>query len=135
MAIIGSAVLLKKGSSSAGTLVGGMRVTAFTIDTEPVDITSADSVEKWRDLLEGAGNKAMEISMSGILADTAPHLALAQDAAAGAIDAYGLTVGALLTIDGDFLLSQFKANGNHNGEMQYDITLMSSGKPTIATVA
>lgn len=135
MAMKGSALILKKGTSSAGTAIGGFRTTSFTINSETVDVTTADNTNRWRELLAAAGVKNMSISMSGVLADTAPHDQLIDDVIAQTVDAYGLVVGDLGTFDGNFQLTQFEASGEYNGEQTYAITLESGGDITYAATA
>lgn len=135
MSIKGADVLVKKGTSSGGTVLAGGRTVAFSLNTETVDVTSQDDTNRWRQLLAAAGVKSMSITLSGILKDVATHDQMIDDWNAQTIDAYGLVVGALGTFDGNFQLTQFSASGEYNGETTYDITLESAGDITYAAVA
>lgn len=135
MAMKGSALLLKKGTSASGTTIGGFRTTSFSINSETVDVTTADNTNRWRELLAAAGVKSMSISMSGVLEDTAPHDQLIDDVIAQTIDAYGLTVGTLGAFNGNFQIAQFEGAGEYNGEQTYNITLESAGDITYAAVS
>lgn len=135
MALKGADVLLKKGTSAAGTVIGGMRTTAWTINAETVDVTTADNTNKWRELLAATGIKNMSVTMSGVLADTTAHSQMVQDVIAQTIDAYGLVVGALGTFDGNFQLTNVEGTGEYNGEETFSITLESAGDITYAEVA
>lgn len=135
MSMKGSALLLKKGAvASSAVTIGGFRTTSFTINSETVDITSADSSNRWRKLLAAAGVKSMSISMSGILKDDNAHEALINDVIAQTVDDYRLSVGTLGTITGKFQLTQFEGAGEYNGEETYSITLESGDDVSFATI-
>lgn len=135
MALKGSAVLLKKGTASAGTTVGGMRTTSWTINSETVDVTSVDNTNRWRELLAEAGIKNMSITMSGVLDSVATHQALVTDMIAQTVDAYGLIVADFGYFDGSFQISNVEGSGEYNGEETYSITLESGGDITFTTGA
>lgn len=135
MALKGSDTILKKGTSSGGTAIGAMRTISLTINREQVDVTNADSTGKWRELLAGAGIIAMSISMAGVLKDSAPHDQMVDDIVAGTVDAYGVVVSTLGTFDGNWQIASIEMTGEHNGEMQYSLTLESAGAITYAAVA
>jgi len=131
----GSAFLLKKGTSSSGTSIGGFRTVAFSINSETVDVTTADNTNRWRELLAAAGIKSMSITGSGVLADTAPHDQMIDDVIAQTTDAYGVVLDTLGTFDGDFQIASLEASGEYNGEITYSITLESAGDITYAATA
>ena len=132
MAMKGSALVLKKGTAAAGTVIGGMRTVSFSINSETVDVTTADNTNRWRELLAAAGVKSMSVTMAGVLADTAPHDQLIDDAIAQTTDAYGIDVDTLGTFDGNWQLANFEAAGEYNGEQTFSITLESAGDITYA---
>lgn len=135
MSIRGDAIVIKKGTSSGGTALAAGRTKSFTLNSETVDVTTADATNKWRQLLAGAGIKTMSVTMSGVLSDVATHDQMIDDLIAQTLDAYGVVVGALGTFDGNFQLTQFESSGEHNGEAQFTITLESAGDITYAAVA
>jgi TP901-1 family phage major tail protein len=135
MSMKASLCILKKGTTAAGTAIGAMRTIGLTLNGEMVDVTNADSTGKWRELLAGAGNISASISMAGVLKDTAAHAALITDFIAKTIDAYGVTVDTLGTFDGSWQLTSLEMTGEHNGELQYSLTLESSGAITFAAIS
>jgi TP901-1 family phage major tail protein len=135
MSIKGSAVVLKKGTTSSGTTQAAMRTVSFSLNAETVDVTSADDSNRWRQLLAAAGVKSMSITMSGVLKDVATHDQMIDDFVAQTSDNYGLVVGSLGTFNGAFQLTQFEGSGEYNAEAQFTITLESAGDITYAAVA
>lgn len=135
MAFKGSSVLLKKGTAASGTTIGGMRTTGWTINSENVDVTTADNANRWRELLPEAGIKNMSITMSGVLSTTTTHQGLVSDMIAQTVDAYGLILDDFGYFDGDFMLSSVESSGEYNGEATYSITLESGGDVTFTTGA
>lgn len=135
MSLKGSSIVVKKGTSSAGTALAAGRTTSISLNSETVDVTSADDTNRWRQLLAGAGVKSMSVSMSGVLKDGVTHDQMIDDLIAQTVDAYGIVLGTLGTFDGNFQLTQFDANGDYNGEAQWSITLESGGDITYAAVA
>ena len=133
MALKGSAVLIKKGTSASGTAIAGLRTHTLTLNSETVDVTTADNTNRWRELLAATGIKTMSISGSGVLAESATHSTLVSDFIAQTADAYGVVLSTLGTFNGNFQLTQFESNGEYNGEENYSITLESAGDITWAT--
>ena len=58
--------------------VAGLRTRRFTLNTEAVDVTHAESAGRWRELLAGAGVKRASISGSGVFKDAASDAAMRQ---------------------------------------------------------
>lgn len=133
MSFKGSAVLIKKGTSASGVAIAGLRSHTLTINSETVDVTTADNTNRWRALLAAAGVKSMSISGSGVLADSDTHEDLIEDVIAQTVAAYGVVLAGLGTFNGNFQLTQFEASGEYNGEESYSITLESGGDITWAT--
>lgn len=132
MGMKGSAILVKKGTALAGTVLAGGRATSITINSETVDVTSADNTNRWRELLAAAGTKSMSVSFSGILDNSATKDQMIDDVVAQTVDAYGIILDDLGYFDGNFQLTQFEAAGDYNGEATFDITLESAGDITYA---
>lgn len=134
MAMKGSAIVLKKGGSgTGGTSLGGFRTQGVTINSETVDVTTADSTGRWRELLAASGVKSMSITASGVLADSAAHATMVDDVIAQTTDTYGVVMAGLGTFDGSFQISNLEQAGEYNGEVTYSLTLESAGAVTFAT--
>lgn len=126
----GDSILLKIGDDSspqAFVAIGGLRTKNLTINSETVDVTSADDTSKWRQLLEGAGLKNMSVSGAGVFKD-----GTAADAVnASALDQthldWQMVVPGLGTFEGKFQVSSLQYAGDHNAEVTYDLSLESAG--------
>lgn len=127
----GSDMLIKIGGDSSpvtfSTLVG-LRTKTMTINAETVDVTNSDSVNKWRELLAGAGIKSISVSGSGVFKDDATDLTVRTEMFSQAIKDYQIVVPGFGTFEGMFQMSQLQYAGEHNAEVTWDITLESAAE-------
>lgn len=125
----GSAFLLKVGNGDAPltyTTIAGLRTTQLSVSGEAVNITSKDS-GGWRELLSGAGVRAVSVSAAGIFTGSAGEARLRTHALAGTIDDYELSFESGERMRGRFLLTRLDYAGDYNGERNYTLGLESSG--------
>jgi TP901-1 family phage major tail protein len=126
----GDQILLKLGDAASPetfTAVAGLRTKSMTINTETVDVTSADDTSKWRQLLEGAGVKNIAISGSGVFKDDTSLQNVNTAALAQSHDHWQVVVPGLGTFEGSFQISSLQYSGEYNGEATYDLSLESAG--------
>lgn len=126
-----SAVLIQKGA----TTIGGIKTKSITIDSEIVDVTTADDVNRWRQLLGATGVKKMAISGSGVVKDTAAQQAMTTDVIAQTLDTYTFTVPGIGTFSGLFQLNQFQVSGPFNAEADFTASWESAGDITFTAEA
>lgn len=129
MADTGRSLLIKKNS----TAIAGAQENGISVDNSPVDISDIASAG-YRELADFAGNRKLDISISGVWDDK-----VMRDAAlAGS--------GLLLTditidfadggdISGDFYLASYEETGAHDNAVTFTATLQSSGAWTYNTAA
>ena len=110
------------------TTVGGQTSTGITIGNEMIDTTDKGSNE-WRDLLDGAGQKSVSISASGVLDDAAPIDTIRAALLAGTILDQQLVEGTG-TWEGAFKITSFEITGETNDKQTYSVSLESSGAIT-----
>ena len=129
----GSAMLLKIGATPSGapssdtyTTIAGLRSTSITHNEETVDVTSKDSSQV-RELLAGAGIYSVTISGSGILTDSSSLTTLESAMNARDFHNFQVVVAGFGTYEGEFALTSLEISGEHNGEVQYSVTLESAG--------
>ena len=127
----GRDILLQKGA----TTIGGFRTRSLTINSEIVDVTTADDTNRWRQLLAATGIKTLSFSGSGVLKDTAAQQALFTDVIAQTADTYTVTMPGVGTFSGLFQIASVQAGGEYNAEASYDITLESAGDITFTAEA
>jgi len=72
--------LLVKISDGVGgfTTVAGLRTRRLAFNAETVDITHAESANRWRELLDGAGVKRASVSGRGLFKDAASDASMRQ---------------------------------------------------------
>ena len=126
----GRLFLLKQGTATAGTTIAGLRATRFRVNQETVDATTKDSANQWRELLAGAGVRALSIDASGLFQDSAVEETVRGYAFAGTANAFGLVFENGDKIDGSFIVTSLERSGDYNGEEQYALTLESAGAVT-----
>lgn len=132
----GSDVLLKVNDGSLHT-IGGLRSANITVNQEPIDITASNASNgtHQRVLLAG-GTESVSMSGSGILAGAATGSIMkrldtiftSQIGNSGAFATlFSITVPALGTYSGKFMITSLEFGGEYNGEATFSISLESSG--------
>ena len=126
----GSELLIKIGDDASPevfTALAGLRTKTAAINAETVDITNSDTVQKWRELLPGAGVKSMAVSGSGVFLDAAVDQTLVTEVMAQTFRDFQIVIPGLGTFEGRFQITQWQFAGEHNAEVTYDISLESAG--------
>jgi TP901-1 family phage major tail protein len=128
--------LLVKISDGAGgfTTVAGLRTRRLAFNAETVDVTNAESSNRWRELLDGAGVKRASVSGRGLFKDAASDAQMRQTFFDGTIVAYQIVIPDFGTVQGAFQLTSLEFAGEHNGEVTYDVALESAGELTFTAV-
>ena len=126
--------LLVKISEGAGgfTTVAGLRTRRLAFNAETVDVTHAESANRWRELLDGAGVKRASVSGRGLFKDAASDAAMRQTFFDGAVKTFQIVIPDFGTVAGPFQLTNLEFAGEHNGEVTYDVSLESAGELTFA---
>ena len=126
--------LLVKISDGAGgfTTVAGLRTRRLAFNAETVDITNAESSNRWRELLDGAGVKRASITGRGLFKDAATDAAMRQTFFDGSVLDYQIVIPDFGTVQGPFQLTNLEFAGEYNGEVTYDVSMESAGELTFA---
>jgi TP901-1 family phage major tail protein len=132
----GKDLLLKLDTTGAGVFVtvAGLRTKALSLNADAIDITHADSLGQWRELLEGAGVKRARLTGSGIFKDAQSDALIRQYVFAGVIRAWQIVIPDFGTIAGNFQITSLEFAGRHDGEVSFDIALDSAGELTFITL-
>jgi TP901-1 family phage major tail protein len=128
----GKDLLIKIADGAAFTTVAGLRTRRLAFNAETVDITHAESVDRWRELLDGAGVKRASVSGRGLFKDASSDALVRQAFFDGAIKSFQVVIPDFGTVAGPFQIVAFEYAGEHNGEVTYDLTLESAGALTFA---
>ncbi|MCK7475035.1 MAG: phage major tail protein, TP901-1 family [Rhodopseudomonas palustris] len=126
----GKDLLLKINSGAGFVTVAGLRSRRIAFNAELVDITHAESVDRWRELLAGAGVRRAALSGRGLFKDASSDALLRQAFFDGAVLNSQLVVPDFGTIEGPFQIASLEFAGEHNGEVTFELSLESAGALT-----
>jgi TP901-1 family phage major tail protein len=126
----GKDLLIKIADGASYTTVAGLRTRRLSFNAETVDITHAESANRWRELLDGAGVKRASISGRGLFKDAATDALMRQTFFDGAVKNYQIVIPDFGTVQGTFQITNLEFAGEHNGEVTYDVALESAGEQT-----
>ena len=126
-------VKIKNDQDSFVTLAG-LRTKRLRLNAATVDVTNSDSVDAWRELLPGAGVKSAEITGSGIFADSESDALARTIFFDQSVREFRFILPDFGQIDGPFMLSSVNYAGAYQGEITYELTLMSAGAPTFTAI-
>ena len=130
----GKDLLVKMFDGTNYVTVAGLRSRKIAFNAELVDITHAESVNRWRELLEGAGVKRASLSGRGLFKDGASDALVRQAFFDGAVNACQVVVPDFGTIEWAFQISGLEFSGEHNGEVTFDVSLESAGALTFTAM-
>jgi TP901-1 family phage major tail protein len=123
----GKDLLLKMSDGASFVTVAGLRSRRIAFNAEIVDITNAESTDRWRELLAGAGVKRASLSGRGLFKDAASDALVRQAFFDGTINHCQVVVPDFGTIEGSFQIASLEFAGEHNGEVTFDLALESAG--------
>lgn len=125
----GKDLLLKLDAAATGDFVtvAGLRSRRLDFSADTVDVTTADSPDRWRELLAGAGVRRARVSGAGIFRDQASDTAVRTVFFDGAVRPWRIVLPDFGTVEGPFLVAALEFAGDHDGEMTFDMTLESAG--------
>ena len=126
----GKDLLVKIADGAGFTTVAGLRTRRLSFNAETVDITHAESANRWRELLDGAGIKRASVSGRGLFKDEATDALMRQTFFDGAVKNYQVIIPDFGTVQGAFQITSLEFAGEHNGEVTYDTALESAGELT-----
>ena len=130
----GKDLLLKVDGTGAGTFatIAGLRTRSLSFNTETVDITHTESAGRWRELLSGAGARHARIQGAGLFKDAASDETLRALFFDAAIRPWQILIPDFGTVTGPFQVSALEYTGQHDRELNFDMTLESAGELTFS---
>ncbi len=128
--------LLLKMDDGTGTFVtiGGIRTKRLALNAQTIDITSADSINQWRELLAGGGVRRSSLTGGGVFKDQASDILLRQTFFNGAVMNWQIIIPGFGTISGPYQISALDYRGDYNAEVTFEMTLESAGALTFVSV-
>lgn len=130
----GRDLLLKIDSGAGFSTVAGLRSKRLSFNAALVDVTDAESVGRWRELLGGAGVQRAALSGSGIFKDQASDALVRSLFFAGTIAAWQIVIPDFGTVAGAFQIAALEYSGAHDGEVLFEIGLESAGPLTFGAL-
>jgi TP901-1 family phage major tail protein len=128
----GKDLLIKIADGESFTTVAGLRTRRLAFNAETVDITHAESANRWRELLDGAGVKRASVSGRGLFKDASSDELMRAALFDGTIGNYQIVIPDFGTVQGLFQITSLEFAGEHNGEVTFDLSLESAGELTFA---
>jgi TP901-1 family phage major tail protein len=130
----GRDLLLKIDNGGTFATVAGLRSRRLAFNAETVDVTDAESVGRWRELLGGAGVQRASLSGSGIFKDQASDILVRGTFFAGTILSWQVVIPAFGTVTGPFQVTALEYSGEHDGEVRFELALESAGALAFAAL-
>ncbi|MEP4766403.1 MAG: phage major tail protein, TP901-1 family [Roseibium sp.] len=132
----GRDLLMKLDANGIGTFVtvAGLRARQVALNATSVDITSADSAGRWRELLEGAGTRTASLSGSGLFRDAESDALVRDLFFNGHIRPWQVVVPDFGTLEGPFQITALEYAGRHDNEVTFELALYSAGAVTFTPV-
>lgn len=130
----GKDLLVKIHDGSSFITVAGLRSRRLAFNAESVDVTHAESVGRWRELLDGAGIRRASISGRGLFKDAASDALMRQTFFDGAVKNFQIVIPDFGSVEGPFQISSLEFSGEHNGEVTYELSLESAGALSFAAL-
>ena len=130
----GKDLLIKIDDGAGFATVAGLRTRRLAFNAETVDITHAESANRWRELLDGAGVKRASVSGRGLFKDAASDELMRATFFDGSVKDYQIVIPAFGTVQGPFQITNLEFAGEHNGEVTYDLALESAGELTFTAM-
>ena len=132
----GKSMSLSVESSTPGTYLslGGLTTRNFRLNAASIDVTDSDSTDLFTELLDGGGVKSMEISASGHSKDDSAIMRLKDRFLTGALTNFRGVVPSFAQFECAFYITSFEMSGNHDGAVDFSLSIQSSGKPTVTNL-
>lgn len=128
----GKDLLIRIDDGSGFVSVAGLRARRIAFNAELVDITHAESTDRWRELLDGAGVKRAALSGRGLFRDAASDALMRQAFFDGALMPCQIVIPDFGILEGPFQITSLEFAGEHNGELTFEVALDSAGALTFA---
>ncbi|MEM1162091.1 MAG: phage major tail protein, TP901-1 family [Pseudomonadota bacterium] len=125
----GKDILLKidETGDDAFVTVAGIRTTRLSFNADTVDVTTAESAGRWRELLSGAGVKTAQVAGSGIFKDDTSDAAIRRVFFEDKTPKFEIVIPDFGTVAGPFQVTALEYGGSHDGEATFEIALASAG--------
>lgn len=130
----GKDLLLKLEEGASWVTVAGLRSKRLAFNAESVDVTDAESIGRWRELLGGAGIQRASLTGAGLFKDLASDALVRAIFFAGTIRNWQVLIPSFGTVSGPFQITALEYSGEYNGEVRFELALESAGSLTFGAI-
>jgi TP901-1 family phage major tail protein len=123
----GKDVLLEILLNGTFVKVAGIRNPQVTISNSVVDVTTADSEGRFRELLEGGGVTSVSVQGAGIYQGDGPAKQALLAAFTGAMLTARLTIPGMCLMNGAWLVSNFQNGNEYTDASTFSATFENAG--------
>jgi TP901-1 family phage major tail protein len=121
-------------ATGAFVTVAGLRSRTLAFNAQTIDMTHQDSSGRWRQLLAGAGLRAVQISGAGLFKDAASDALLRATFFTGSLPSWQILIPDFGVIEGPFQITALTFSAPHDAEVGFDLALASAGAITFTAV-
>src|SRR4029079_13379340 len=107
----GKDLLIKIADGGGYATIGGLRTRRLAFNAETVDVTHAESVGRWRELLEGAGVKRASVARLVLFKAAASDALIRQMFFDGAVKGMQIVIPDFGTVAGPFQITSLEFAG------------------------
>ena len=131
----GKDFLLRRSADGGATFqtVGGLRANGFTLNNEPIDVTTKDGSD-WRKLLPVGGTQTLSISASGVFENGVQAKNLRADSFSKATRHYRIIDSLGNYVQAQFWIASFAETGEYKGAVEFTISLENADDVTVVEV-
>ena len=110
------------------TTLAGIRSRSIQLSAGAVDGTSSESPAAWRELIAGAGVRALRVQGAGVFKDAASDTRMQDVFFTGQTETWQLIVPDFGILEGPMQITDLSWSGRHDGEAEFSVTLESAGQ-------
>lgn len=126
---VGRKILIKRDTDP----IAAARSKTITINSEPIDVTTADD-SGFRTLLEDPATRSLDLSVEGVFEDD-DLLELLADGSSPLIEALTIEFESGASITGNFRFNNFVVTGAHDDAATFTCEIQSTGSWTFTGAA
>lgn len=130
---LGKSLLLKVENAGRYHTVAGLRAREIIFNTTPIDATTADSSQRWRELIPDSGINTLRISGQGVFKNETSDRLIRQYFFSGDMNDWQVIIPSSGVIRAKFIITTLRYAGNFDSELQWDLEIQSSGVVNFAT--
>lgn len=127
----GADIVVEFQTATPGTFapLGGGRTRTISISSESIDVTDADSVGRWRELIANPATRAIDLSVDGFL-NSGTSTAIRDAFLNNTLLTLRFSSPIFGEISGVYRVGSFEIGGDHDGAQTFSGQFQSAGPQT-----